>query len=825
MTKFKLNKIFLITLLISAQAVHAQELDPSILSKINEQQLSTLESSFQSRSFNDVNSLKNDAPIEESLVDNSESVLKDSEATEKFGYSFFNSTPSSIIAVGDLPLPNDYKISIKDNFTIILSGSKDSMFDVEVKLDGTILFPEIGSVYVAGISLADARSKLSNLVNQSFIGVNIDLSLNNLSAKKITIVGAVKTPGTYLVNPFSTITSALNYSGGISENGSLREIKLIKNDGRLFSFDLYDFLVYGNRAGDLSLDAGDTILVEGTDNFVEVSGSVMRPMIYEVKSSDTLEDLVNYALGFKRTSNKTKISISSFDKENLRMDQIETSDLSINVKNALNVTVFDYVTEKKTGILVKGAVKEAGYYDHEKFETLGDLVNALEFVNAYPFFSMLEQFDKKKLKQQTKFFSLNDSSTYSNLKLTANTKIYFISLDEFENFSSRFVLVDSNDEIESESNSESSLEDDNGNKEDQSELILANSSLDKNSSENNISEKEFKQRYDINLKTYQLMKDYELTINHDENIYKLPIYGNFMVDSIVDLVGLDLSDVPNFEATYISPIDNIVEVSDYRLMSFKANKFHNLSFKSSQNNLIKVFIYGAVEFPGEYTLSENSSLQDLYNLTGSFKSYANDNAIVLRRESIKQQQIKSIRRTKSELKSAIFATSMQSAEGSSNIDSSLMDSVNTEIDEDSLGRIAGIFAPNTSQSVKTVLENNDYIFVPKKSNTISVVGEVMNPNAFVFEDGITFREAVDLAGGYRDSADKRGAYIIKENGLIYKPGTNIFISSQDVFAGDTIVIPTKILAQNSTMDIVNSLTAILSQISFSAAAIDSLRKN
>ena len=337
MTKFKLNKIFLITLLISAQAVHAQELDPSILSKINEQQLSTLESSFQSRSFNDVNSLKNDAPIEESLVDNSESVLKDSEATEKFGYSFFNSTPSSIIAVGDLPLPNDYKISIKDNFTIILSGSKDSMFDVEVKLDGTILFPEIGSVYVAGISLADARSKLSNLVNQSFIGVNIDISLNNLSAKKITIVGAVKTPGTYLVNPFSTITSALNYSGGISENGSLREIKLIKNDGRLFSFDLYDFLVYGNRAGDLSLDAGDTILVEGTDNFVEVSGSVMRPMIYEVKSSDTLEDLVNYALGFKRTSNKTKISISSFDKENLRMDQIETSDLSINVKNALNV--------------------------------------------------------------------------------------------------------------------------------------------------------------------------------------------------------------------------------------------------------------------------------------------------------------------------------------------------------------------------------------------------------------------------------------------------------------------------------------------------------
>ena len=88
-----------------------------------------------------------------------------------------------------------------------------------------------------------------------------------------------------------------------------------------------------------------------------------------------------------------------------------------------------------------------------------------------------------------------------------------------------------------------------------------------------------------------------------------------------------------------------------------------------------------------------------------------------------------------------------------------------------------------------------------------------------FEDGITFREAVELAGGYRDSADKRGAYIIKENGLIYKPGTNIFISSQDVYAGDTIVIPTKILAQNSTMDIAGILGDNLQTVTLDAVVI------
>ena len=151
--------------------------------------------------------------------------------------------PTSLTAVGDLPLPNDYKISLRDQFSVILSGSKDTVFNLNVKLDGTILFPEIGSVSVVGLTLKEVKDKLSRMIDQSYIGVSIDISLQNLSAKKITIVGAVNTPGTYLVNPFSTITSALAYSGGIAEIGSLREIKLIRNNGEIFLFDLYDLLL------------------------------------------------------------------------------------------------------------------------------------------------------------------------------------------------------------------------------------------------------------------------------------------------------------------------------------------------------------------------------------------------------------------------------------------------------------------------------------------------------------------------------------------------------------------------------------------------------
>ena len=123
---------------------------------------------------------------------------------------------SSIIATGDLPLPNNYKISLGDTIGVVLSGSKEGIFEMKVQLDGTVFFPELGSISVVGESFQDIKTKFSNLINQSFIGVSVDLSLKNLSAKKITIVGTVNNPGTYLVNPFTTISNSLAYSGGIN---------------------------------------------------------------------------------------------------------------------------------------------------------------------------------------------------------------------------------------------------------------------------------------------------------------------------------------------------------------------------------------------------------------------------------------------------------------------------------------------------------------------------------------------------------------------------------------------------------------------------------
>ena len=132
----------------------------------------------------------------------------------------------------------------------------------------------------------------------SLIGTSVSISLINASAKKINIIGSVKAPGTYLVNPFTTVLSALAYSGGFEENASLRNITVIRGD-EVINFDLYDFLIFGKRTNDITLQQGDTILVTSTNNFVKISGEVLRPYVYEYKPSDTYKDLIYDYRGIK----------------------------------------------------------------------------------------------------------------------------------------------------------------------------------------------------------------------------------------------------------------------------------------------------------------------------------------------------------------------------------------------------------------------------------------------------------------------------------------------------------------------------------------------
>ncbi len=383
---FKKNFLLISISLFSVFSI-TQSIDPSLLTQLSPEQIRAAQEVLVTQ---DTMQLENEAlpEIEESLVTKEEEII-DGSSPKRFGYDFFSSMPTSLSAVGDLPLPNDYKISLKDQFKVILSGSRDQIFNLNVNLDGTILFPELGSVYVAGLTFEEVKERLSNMINQSYIGVSIDISLQNLSAKKVTIVGAVNTPGTYLVNPFSTITGALGYSGGISEIGSLRDIKLIRNNGSTFSFDLYDLLIRGDRSNDLTIEAGDTILINAASQFVQIRGAVNRPSVYEILEGEKINDIINFALGFTQTANKSNISISYLDFDKASVISNTNADLSQSLENALVVDVFNYTNEDNLSISVRGAVEEPGFYDLDIYKDLNDLIDDLNFIDTYPWLAVL----------------------------------------------------------------------------------------------------------------------------------------------------------------------------------------------------------------------------------------------------------------------------------------------------------------------------------------------------------------------------------------------------------------------------------------------------
>ena len=760
------NYLFLSLSFFFSASLSSQTVDPSLLSELTPEQIEVAKKALQEGDLTlpEVNELPE---VTESLVGIKDQVIGeeiDAETEEeielvKYGYDFFSKMPTSLSAAGDLPLPNDYKISLRDQFRIILSGSRDQIFNLSVNLDGTILFPELGSIYVVGLTFKEVREKLSNLVNQSYIGVNIDISLQNLSAKKVTIVGAVEIPGTYLINPFSTITGALAYSGGVSDIGSLRDIKLIRNNGVVRSFDLYDLLIKGDRSNDLNIEAGDTILVGAASQFVEIDGAVNRPAIYEILEGEKVSDIVNFALGFNQTANKSKISVSYLDLNQASVVNKTSVSMDQSLKNALFVDVFNYVNNENLSISVSGAIEEPGFYDLKEYKYLSDLIEDLSFVRVYPWLGVLEQFDDESLVKSTILFSLNDESTYQSIELLPNSKLYFANIDD--------------------------------------------------------------RSFDVEEVTLNLIDEYSLTLNYKEESFQLPVFGKYSIDSFVNLLGLDMSDVDE-EATFISPLDSNIVVDSYKNMNFTATKYNNISFRSPVNDLITVNISGAVNYPGTYTLKSDSTLQDLYRLVGDFKKEAFLEGVVLTRENVRLRQLKAIENSEATLnKSLLF--SMQQGEDIGDIN--LLTSLAQSIEPENLGRIAGNFSPQASSSSETVLFDGDSIIVPKITNVVNIIGEVLNPIAFEFNGKLTIQSAISKAGGYQSYADKKRVYIIKANGLVEKNSRNVFTGNYNLQPGDTIVVPRKINTNSAAIQGLAPVTQILSDLAFSAAALDNLTDN
>ncbi|HZC43082.1 MAG TPA: polysaccharide biosynthesis/export family protein, partial [Acidobacteriaceae bacterium] len=225
---------------------------------------------------------------------------------KRFGSDvFLNRNPSSANRLGgatsfpplDAPIGPDYVVGPGDSLTIDIWGSVSQTVTRVISRDGRITLPEAGDLQVAGRTLKDTRNVIEKALQQQFRNVKISVTVSQLRAVRVYVVGDVQRPGAYEISSLSSPLSALYAAGGPTAVGSLRILRHYRGKVLLGDIDLYDFLLHGIRDGDDGLQGGDTLLVPPVGPQVAVSGAVKRPAIYELKGATSMQELLEDAGG------------------------------------------------------------------------------------------------------------------------------------------------------------------------------------------------------------------------------------------------------------------------------------------------------------------------------------------------------------------------------------------------------------------------------------------------------------------------------------------------------------------------------------------------
>ncbi len=228
-----------------------------------------------------------------------------------FGHDFFRLDEGLFAPPTFGPVPADYQLSVGDEIVVDVWGGVEYRLQRLVDRDGSIILPRIGKVSCVGRNLTKVTSEILNKLSRVHSGIIVEgqesnnsgdtfveISLGSLRGIRVFVIGEVTRPGSYELSSLSTVLGALYAAGGPSLSGSLRDVRLVRQSKVLGTLDLYGYLLDGLRQGDLRLREGDTILVPGRGPTVLVEGEVNRPIRFEMKPGENLEQLIAFAGGF-----------------------------------------------------------------------------------------------------------------------------------------------------------------------------------------------------------------------------------------------------------------------------------------------------------------------------------------------------------------------------------------------------------------------------------------------------------------------------------------------------------------------------------------------
>lgn len=720
----------------STSGASQKQIAASLLSKgVKPEQLKRIKKKYESQQQAEANnaSTPQNTDVKRDRVNNGQLIpdefelveLEDSKEEKKiFGHDIFRARDLSFEASMNVSTPSDYLLGPGDEVILDIYGTSQVSTLVKIAPDGSITIPNEGPIDVAGMTLAQAQSKVSRAIGGHYQGSNIKLSVGQTRTVMVNVMGEVNTPGTYTLSAFSTVFNALYMAGGVNEIGTLRNIVVSRQGKVITTVDVYDYIVNGRLSGNVTLKDNDVILVGPYVNLVKVEGNIKRPMYYEMKQKESLQSLLNYTGGFTGDAYKQNVRVERKSDDGLMVYNVDNQHFATFEMADGDVALIDsVVTRMKNTVTITGAVFRPGHYK------LGDPVIGVRSLVKQAGGLLEDAFVNRAVLHRMK-----EDRTLSSVSINLAGIISGAVPD---------VILQNEDEL----------------------IINSNEEL-------NIAR--------ILTITGDVFKPGEYVYSEGETVEDLIMEAGGLKES-ASLVNVEVarrvlsaSDNPDGQRTATIYNLNLKDglaiegETGFKLRPYDVvNIYRNPDF--AEQHL--VFMSGEVKFAGSYIMSSKQQrLSEIVRRAGGLTTTAYvEGAQLIRKISEKEYQL--------QLKKLEVA---QNAADSAKIEKSLEKmTYNVGID-----LAKAIKNPGSSYDI--VLQHNDSIYVPKLNNTVKISGEVLFPNTVAFVTGKSVSYYLNQAGGVSEKARKRRAYIVYPNGQVSKarngvvqPGCEIVVPTKE----------------------------------------------
>lgn len=656
-------------------------------------------------------------------------------ASQIFGHDVFTNRNLTFEPSINLATPVDYRLGPGDEVIIDVWGASENTIRQSISPEGTIQVSGLGPVQLSGMTVKDANAYLQREFSKIYSGISgseptsqIKLTLGDIRTIQINIMGEVAVPGTYTLSSFSSVFHALYRAGGVNKIGSLRSIKVVRNGKTIADLDVYDYLMKGKMKDDIRLQEGDVIIVNPYESLVRIAGKVKRPMFYEMKPTETVATILNYAGGFTGDAYKKAVRIIRKSGREHQVYNVDEMDYSVfRLDDGDSISVDAVLKRFENRVEIRGAVYRSGLYELSgTVNTVKQLIKKAEGLRGDAFLNraLLDR-ENEDLSHEVIAVDLGGllKGTVADIPLQKNDILYIPSihdLKEEETISIHGEVASPGTFLFSKN---MTIED----------LLVQSGGLLEAAATTKV--------------------DITRRIKDPKSTSFSSVLGKTYSFDIKD--GLVVGGEGDF---HLEPFDEVyVRKSP--------------AYRKQQN----VVVAGEVLFGGNYALvKKNERLSDLISKAGGITPDAYVKGARLIRKMTEEEQ----RRQADAVRMA------RMGEGKASIS---VEKLNIS-DTYTVGINLEKAISNPGSDFDLVLREGDVLFIPEYINTVKISGAVMYPNNVLYKRGESLRYYINQAGGYGNLAKKKKAYVVYMNGTVSRLKSR---DKKAIEPGCEIIVPSK----------------------------------